>query len=112
MADRYDKQLDLYSDRSPALLMRDPNSPGRRAYVVTPDDNYDVTAMDGTETYYKRLWVGEAGNLSVIAAGDDSFNGLGAPVVFENVPVGFFDLQVRRVLATGTTAGKIRGLTD
>jgi hypothetical protein len=49
------------------------------------------------------LYVGVAGNLAVITAAGQS-------VIFYNVPVGFFPVQVTKVLSTGTAAADIIAL--
>jgi hypothetical protein len=49
------------------------------------------------------LYVGVPGNLRVLVEG-------GQDVIFQNVPIGFFPVQVTRVFATNTTASGIIAL--
>jgi len=70
------------------------SDPGKFAVAVVPSD---ATVLDPT----RALWIGGTGNLSVVMVGD------GATVLFSNVPVGIFPIQVTKVLATGTTATSI-----
>ncbi len=83
-----------------------PYGPHTRAVPITPADNVDLPMMA------RRIWVGNAGNIALLPR-DNTFNPAvpggpgntqGAVVVFENVPVGFFDMWARQVWATGTTA--------
>ncbi|MHB1871748.1 MAG: spike base protein, RCAP_Rcc01079 family [Steroidobacteraceae bacterium] len=70
-------------------------SPACHAAAVTPSDTASLTYVS------KRLWVGGAGNVTLITAG-------GQTVEYANVPAGTY-LQVRavQVNATGTTATAI-----
>jgi len=61
--------------------------------AVTPNDSTDLP--DGP---CRGLWVGGAGNLSVIGAFDT------VEVTLTAVPIGLHALAVKRVRATGTTA--------
>jgi hypothetical protein len=83
-----------------------PNFPARNAtFVGTPaDDTTDLT------TYAKALYIGVSGDVTIVLAGDRSTNGVG--VLFKAVPVGILAVQVRRILATGTTATNIVALYD
>jgi hypothetical protein len=85
--------------------------PARYATAITPSDTANV-AIGPAGCYAKFLYVGVAGNLMLITAADNSQSGLGSPVLYTNVPVGWFPVQVRAVLATGTTAGGIVGHAD
>lgn len=68
---------------------------GRSARIITPSDSTDITP------YAKAVCVLSAGNLVVIP----TQNADGATVTFTAVPVGLIlPYEVRRVLATGTTA--------
>lgn len=87
------------------------SSPARNATAITPSDTAAVAIGPGS-SYAKALYVGVTGNLTVITAGDNSNGGLGTPVLFSNVPVGWFPVQVRAVMATGTTASSIVGVSD
>ena len=88
------------------------NGPARYATVVTPSDTVAVAIGPGG-TYAKKLYVGVTGDITLITAADQSGVGaVGTPVLFKAVPVGFLDVQVRQVLATGTTATNILGLAD
>ena len=69
----------------------------RRAAAVTPSDSTILPATRG-------LYVGTTGNLSVVMAEDE------ATVLFSNVPVGVFPVQVIRVMSTSTTASNIVAL--
>jgi hypothetical protein len=109
MADQYDGMY----DRWPVNHL--PSDPSRLAYAVTPSDTLDLPDVDNTNptpAYAKSLYVGTSGNVAVIPAGDKSNNGRGTPVTFLNVPVGFLPVQVRRVMATSTTAQNIVALMD
>lgn len=74
----------------------DATNPGRYAIAVTPSDSVDLIY----ET--RALFVGGAGNLSVVMAGN------GATVVFTGVTAGsFLPIRVTRVNSTSTTATTI-----
>lgn len=74
------------------------SSPWRRAFAVTPDDGADLANVS------RGLYVGGAGNVSVILADDNS------PVTFVGVSAGtMLPVWVKRVRATGTTATSILG---
>lgn len=63
------------------------------AAVVTPSDTVDLAFVS------RALYVGGAGNITVIMAGD------GSTVLFSAVPAGLvLPIRVNRVKATGTTA--------
>lgn len=81
---------------------RDAGGPARRAAAVTPSDTADLTI------YAKALYVGGAGNVRVLTVGGED----GDAVTFANHPVGWLPVQVRRVLATGTTATQIVAAFD
>lgn len=81
---------------------RDAGGPARRAAAVTPSDASDLTI------YAKALYVGAAGNVRVLTVGGED----GDAVTFANYPVGWLPVQVRRVLATGTTATQIVAAFD
>lgn len=70
------------------------DAPFSRAAAVTPNDSTDLP------TSSRSLWIGLAGNLSVITVGGDQ-------VDFPNVTVGWFPGRIRRVRSTGTTAADI-----
>lgn len=110
MADAYSVDSDRY-----AVEMNGPSSrPARRGIAVTPSDTKDVTNSGGDNApcYAKSLYIGSAGNVAVVHAGDNSASGAGTAVTYPNVPVGWFPVQVRRVMATNTTASSIIGLYD
>lgn len=74
----------------------DAEKPARYAIGVTPSDTVDLVNMS------RGLFVGGAGNLSVVMAGNS------ATVVFTGVPAGaFLPLRVHRVNSTSTTATNI-----
>ena len=81
---------------------RDASGPARRAVAVTPSDTVDLT------TYAKALYIGVAGNVRVLTVGAEDTDA----VTFANHPVGWLPVQVRRVLATGTTATQIVAAFD
>lgn len=110
MADNYDPTKDTYiSDLSGAS-----GKPARRFLAVTPSDTKDVTNATGDNApcYAKALYVGVTGDLAVVSARDTVGTPAGTAVTFKNVPVGWFPVQVRRVMSTGTTASQIIGLYD
>ena len=80
----------------------DASGPARRAVGVTPSDTVDLSA------YAKALYVGAAGNVRVLTVGGEDTEA----VTFANHPVGWLPVQVRRVLATGTTATQIVAAFD
>lgn len=70
-----------------------------QAVAVTP---HDVTVVPGPT---RALWVGGAGNLTVVMKDDN------ASVLIENVPQGtLLPISVKLVMATGTSATKIIAL--
>jgi hypothetical protein len=80
------------------------DAPARMAALVAPHDTNDLPQ------YAKALYIGVAGDLTIVPAGDTSANG--TSVLFTNVPVGWFPVQVRRVLDTGTDADEIVAVYD
>lgn len=70
-----------------------------RASAVTPSDSTDLSKVAN-----KGLYVGGTGNISVVT-------GSGQTVTFLSVPVGFFPVSVKRVLATNTTATNLVALS-
>lgn len=81
-------------------------------YVSPPGSaihGFAVTKSDSTvfATATRYLYVGGAGNIAVLMAGDVSPNS----VIFTAVPVGtMLPISVTQVLSTGTTATNILGL--
>jgi len=69
----------------------------RDAIEITPDDVGDLTPRP------RALFIGGTGNIRVMTWD-------GSDVTFNSVPVGVLPISVRRVFATGTTAGNIIGL--
>ena len=68
--------------------------------AVTPNDGTDLPAVA------KALWIGGAGNVSIIAENDT------APVTLNSVAAGtMITVRVKRVRATGTTATNIVALS-
>jgi hypothetical protein len=70
------------------------------AFAVTPSDSVIVSAFG--------FYVGTAGDLAVMPAGQESNparGGSATPVVFTNLPVGFVirDFAISRFMATNTT---------
>lgn len=82
--------IDLYAGSGTDLW-----SPASHAAAVTPSDTVDLIYAS------KRLWVGGAGNVTLITVG-------GETVAYNSVPAGTY-LQVRatRVKVTGTSATNI-----
>jgi hypothetical protein len=62
-----------------------------------------ITPSDADNNFFRSLYVGTAGSLSVEMAS-------GSTVTFDNAS-GFMPIRVNKVLATGTTAAKIIGLS-
>lgn len=74
-------------------------SPAIVAAPVTPNDGADLSE------YYRALYIGVAGDLTCQMMDDTQ-------VTFANVPAGLvLPARVKRVLATGTTADSIVGLS-
>lgn len=96
MANTYNLAQDPYAQRSTEI-----SSQARLAAAVTLSDTVDLAP------YAKALYVGVAGDVTVlpINATDDTHT-----VLFKAHPVGYMPVQVRRVLATGTTATNIVAL--
>ena len=109
MGDSYDPTKDRYNVSNVI-----PQQPARLAVAVTPSDTRDVTNAggDNAPVYAKALYIGVSGDVAVVAARDNSNGGAGTPVTFKNVAVGWFLVQVRRVMASNTTATYIVGLYD
>ena len=76
-----------------------------------PSDTTNV-AIGPAGAYAKSLYIGVAGDLTIITAGDNSNGLLGTPVLLKAHPVGYCPIQVRAVMATGTTATNIVGICD
>jgi hypothetical protein len=88
------------------------SGPARFAAAIVPSDTVGLAIGPGAGGYAKALYVGGAGDLVVITVADATNNGLGTAVTFKAVPVGWFPVQVRAVMATGTTATNIVGVAD
>lgn len=73
-------------------------APAVSAAAVAPSDSTDLAASPT-----RALYVGTSGNLNVDMAD-------GTTVLFSNVPVGIFPLQVKRVRVASTTAANIVAL--
>ncbi len=81
---------DLYAGAGGDLL-----SPASHAAAVTPSDSVALTYAS------KRLWVGGAGNVTLITVG-------GETVTYTGVPAGsYLRVRANQVKATGTTATNI-----
>ena len=74
-----------------------PGGPSNSAAAVTPSDAADLPGGAA-----KALWIGGAGNLSLIAENDTVAVALNAVAAGQLIP-----LRVKRVRATGTTATNI-----
>jgi hypothetical protein len=86
----------IYAERSTLV-----DSQARNAVAVVPSDTVDLP------TPAKALYIGSAGNVTIlpINATDDT-----QTVQFANHPVGYMPVQVRRVMAAGTSASGIVAL--
>lgn len=73
-----------------------PDGPATNAAAVTPSDSADLAV------FARALWVGQAGDLVVTMLGGQTVTLAGAS--------GLLPVRVRRVRATGTTAGAIVAL--
>tara|TARA_R110000851_G_scaffold36087_3_gene94442 strand:- start:846 stop:1106 length:261 start_codon:yes stop_codon:yes gene_type:complete len=78
---------------------------GYRAASVTPSDTVVIPSPGGGSGVNNGcvLYIGIEGDLKVTTAGNDD-------IVFKNVPVGFFPVNVLKVWATGTVASEIIAL--
>lgn len=74
-----------------------------RAALVTKSDTVDIPNPGNGAVEACVLYVGTGGILRVLTAGGDD-------ITFQNVPVGFFPVQVIRVFASTTTANNIVAL--
>lgn len=72
------------------------------AFAITPSDTVDLP------TPTRWIWVGTTGNIAVVLVGDAD---PGGAVTFNSVPVGRFMVCAKRVMATGTTASNLVGVT-
>lgn len=110
MADSYD----VTRDRWVVTIDVNPLMPARHAIAVTPSDTKDVTNAtgDAASQYAKGLYIGVSGDVTAVLAGDNGNSLAGTAVTFKAVPVGMLPIQVRRVMATGTTATNIVALYD
>lgn len=95
MTNSYDPARDQNVPTSTEVM-----SQARGAVEVTPDDDNDL------EIYAKALYIGSAGSVAVIPVNNDDDQ----VVIFENHPVGYMPVQVRRVMDTDTTASGIVAL--
>ena len=94
------------------INQRMPHYPARFATAIVPSDTAAVAIGPGSK-YAKRIYIGGAGNVTLITAGDNSNGGLGTPVLYEAVPAGtYLNVQVRQVMNTGTSATYIVGESD
>jgi hypothetical protein len=87
--------MDAHAHRTPGAA-----APARRAAAVTPSDASDLPQVA------KALYLGGGGDLAIVPA-----DGPGAVVLKDHAP-GYVPIQVRRVLATGTTAADVVALFD
>ena len=74
-----------------------------RASVVTKSDTDDIPNPGNGAVEGCVLYVGTGGTLRVLTAGGDD-------ITFQNVPIGFFPVQVIRVFSSTTTANNIVAL--
>lgn len=107
MADAYDGTKDIWT-----MVPGSPAWPARRSIAVTPSDTKDVTNSTGDNApyYAKALYIGVTGDVVIISPTDNG--NPGTAILFKAVPVGWFPVQARRVMATNTTATNIVGLYD
>ena len=83
-------------------------SPALKFAAVTPSDSANL-ALGSNSMYARALYVGGAGNVTVVSAADDSET----PITFAGVAAGtILPIQVRAVMATNTTATSIVALFD
>jgi hypothetical protein len=77
----------------------------QHAFTLVPDDTKPLP------NHARALYVGVAGNIAVIAGADpDGIPGASQIVILANVPVGLLrDVNIKQVMATGTSAGSIVG---
>jgi len=68
------------------------------AFAITPDDAAELIVNAGA------LYIGITGNVAIVTTS-------GKQVTFIAVPAGILPVKAKKVLATGTTAGNIVGLT-
>lgn len=86
--------------------------PAHNAKVITPSDTKDVTDATGDNfpMYCKGFYVGGAGNVVAVMAGNHTDD---ATVTFTGLLAGVvYPFQIRRIFATNTTATLIVGLFD
>ena len=88
---------DAYAAFSPS-----PSTPARRLEALTPNDGADLGRVA------KALFIGAPGDLKITPAGASD----GEAVTLKDHPAGYVPVQVRRLHASGTTAGHIVGLFD
>ena len=74
-----------------------------RAALVTKSDTDDIPNPGNGQVEGCVLYIGTAGILRVLTAGGDD-------ITFQNVPIGFFPVQVIRVFSSTTTANNIVAL--
>lgn len=86
---------DAHAHRTPSAA-----APARRAAAVTPNDAADLPQVA------KALYLGGGGDLAIVPA-----DGPGTVVLKDHAP-GYVPIQVRRVLATATTAADVVALFD
>lgn len=96
----YRRKLDPAHRNSPGNTQLNTSSPARMAIVITPSDDTDQT-VNGA--FAKAYYVGTTGNITIIPIDAPTDTG----VLFSNVPVGWFPVSGRRILATGTSASTI-----
>ena len=82
------------------MTLLDTRSAPKRAVVITPDDDNDLTNP------VRRLYVGGTGHITLTTVGGDT-------VLISAIPVGtIIDVECKRVADTGTTATLIVGFFD
>lgn len=80
------------------------NAPFSRAIAITPNDSGNITDSNGKEVQVRRLYVGTAGNITILASEDT------IPTNYANVPNAFYITGfIKKVMETGTDATDIVG---
>ena len=88
----------------------DAQDPARCCGAITPSDTVAV-AIGQHSSYAKRLYIGTTGDVTVVPVSDN--RAVPTPVLYKAVPAGvYLNIQVRMVMATGTTASNIVGEAD
>ena len=68
-------------------------------------NNNIIVPSDTVANEYDRIYVGVTGNINCVLRD----GALGSPVLYENVPVGYFHIATKYIFSTSTTATKMVG---